>query len=224
MTDHSTEALLEELARDLQPVRALPRLRAVALATVGAWGLVVVAHAVAGGGLPRLPGAWHGAESLAVLAGLALAAAGGLAASLAGAVPGRERAARVGVTALLLGLLFALAAAAVPLIGRAGTTGFSAEASLGCVGHAALLGAVPLTVLGVFLVRSLVRRPRRSACAASLAGLALGAVAVHMSCTADGGALHVLMGHALGPTALAFALALPVAELIRRASSRAGAV
>ena len=47
MIDRSTEALLEELAHDLRPVRTLPRLRVVALETVVAWGLVVVAQAVA---------------------------------------------------------------------------------------------------------------------------------------------------------------------------------
>jgi hypothetical protein len=219
VSDRNTEALLQDLARDLRPVRTVPRLRAAALVTVGAWGLVAAAHAALEGRLPPLPGPWQGAASLGVLAGLVLAAAGGVTAALAGAIPGRERPAHLGAAALVLGLGFALAAAAIPLIGWSGAPDFSATANLACIGHAALLGVVPLAVLCVFLARALASRPRRGACAAALGGLALGGLAVHVSCAAGGGALHLLLGHALGPTLVALALALPAAALIRRSCS-----
>lgn len=223
MSERSTETLLQELARDLRPVRTVPRLRAAALATVGAWGLVAAAHAALEGRLPPLPGPWQDATSLGVLAGLVLAASGGVTAALAGAIPGRERPERLGAATLVLGLGFALASAAIALISRPGATDFSASAYLACIGHAALLGVVPLAVLCVFLARALASRPWRGACAAALGGLALGGLAVHVSCTAGGGALHLLLGHALGPTLVALSLALPAALLIRRSCSPDGA-
>ena len=50
-------------------------------------------------------------------------------------------------------------------------------------------------------------------------GVALGALVIHASCRIGGG-LHVLLGHALAPLFLGFALALPLAALVRHRGRR----
>lgn len=212
-----TESLLRDLACDLAPVRPIPPLRAPALLAVGALAVGVSVQVMAGGRAPGFaPGvAWSDAAHLVLFVGLGLAGLGCLSAALAGAVPGRERLARAGrmLAWFAAGLV---AAGSVAWIRASGApeSGLPISSSLGCAGRAALLGIVPGVILGLFLGRALPRRPWILAIWAAVAALALGALVVHASC-ANGGALHVPLGHGVVPGLLALALALPLGVLAR---------
>jgi hypothetical protein len=210
--------MLRELARDLKPVRPIPRLRTVAAGVLTVWLLALVVTWIQGAALPRVGagGPWSGAAFLGVLVGLAVTAAGATLAALAGAVPGREGEARVGLRLAALGLLlaagggvWAVSTAGDPAVGDPLWTGFS------CLRHAALLGIPPALVTLLFLTRALARRSRLGAACALAGGVAMGAIVVHTSCTHEG-ALHMLLGHALAPFAVALLLAFPLAALVRR--------
>ena len=218
MSDRSTESLLRELSRDLEPVRPIPRLHRVALGAVGALVGVLALHALVGGGLPGLvPGvAWGDGAYWVVLIGLTLVAAGPLGTALTGAVPGRESAARSGRVVALLG---------AGLLGSGGVWWLVASgapepawplaSSLGCAGRAAGLALAPGAVLGLFLGRAMARRPLVRATWASVGAVALGAIVVHTTCP-DGGTLHVPLGHCVAPWLAALVLAFPLSLVARR--------
>ncbi len=224
MTERSSEALLRELARGLEPVRRIPRLRAGLAAALGLWLVALAAHQALGFPSPRLDaGAWRSLSFLAVLAGLALLAGGGVLAALAAAVPGREHLGRAARGGALLGLALAAGAAATAAGGGlAAGLGPAFGTSAGCLLRAAALGLAPALAAAVFAARALPRRPLLTAAIAGLGGVGLGALAVHLSC-AEGNALHVLLGHALAPLLAAALLALPLAALLRRAIRRRAA-
>jgi hypothetical protein len=214
--------MLRELARDLKPVRPIPRLRTVAAGVLAVWLLALVVDWILGGALPRLGagGPWSGAAFLTVLVGLAVTAVGATLRALAGAVPGREGEARAGLGLALLGLIlvagggaWAVSTAGDPAAGDPLWTGFS------CVRRATVLGIPPALVACLFLARTLARRPQLGAACALAGSVALGAIAVHTSCTHEG-ALHMLLGHALAPFAVALVLAFPLAALVRRWNPR----
>jgi hypothetical protein len=188
----------------------------VAAALLVAYALSLGLHAALGAPLPLLaPGVpWSEASFLALLAGLALAGAGGLGAALAGAVPGRELEARWARRLALVGTALA-ALGAVAWLART-EPWLPLASSLRCTAHATALGVAPFAVVGFFLVRAWGRRPYRLAAWASLGTLALGAVVVHASCTL-GGALHVVLGHMAAPLCTALLLALPLGLLLGRA-------
>lgn len=218
MSARPTEPMLRELASDLKPVRPIPRLRTVAVAVLAVWLLAVVVDWILGGAPPRVGagGPWSGAGFLGVLAGLAVTAAGATLTALAGAVPGREGEARVGLRLAVLGLLLA-AGGGVWAVSTAGdpAVGDPLGTGLSCLRHAALMGIPPALVTSVFLARALARRPRLGAACALAGGVALGALVVHTGCTHEG-ALHMLLGHALAPFAVALLLAFPLAAVVRR--------
>jgi hypothetical protein len=195
-----TEPLLRDLVGDLRPVTPIPRLSAVAIATLGAWAVVLVAYWTLGWPRPlgRDAALWSDPAFVAVLIGLALTAAGALAAALCSAVPGRGAAARVG-RALVLGALTLSVGGALAYSGGAGTS-MSLEAC-------------------VFLGRGVAPSPLRSAGLAALGAVALGAFAVHAGC-AYSDALHMLLGHALAPVAAALVGSLPLALVVRASLRR----
>lgn len=218
LLERSSESLARDLARDAEPVRPMPRLRVLLVGVGAAFGVAVLVSAALGQPLPVLaPGVhWGDPAFLMVLVGLLLSAAGAVPGSLAGAVPGRERAARLGRRVALAGACVA-SAGGVWAVMRADSL---AEAlplgsSLGCAGRASALGLVPALFLCVLLSRAYERRPLAGAALASLGALALGALVVHASC-ADGGPLHVLLGHWVTPFAAALLLALPLSWLVGR--------
>jgi len=211
-----TDALIDELARGLRPVRRLPGLGRVALGIAG------LAAALAGAQLvvasfTRSP--WpkpsFAAADAATIAAHALLATGALAVALGACVPGRERLARAG------GLAVALAFGAVVWIGcvrfaawpgvAALAPGWS-RATLACA-----LGSIVPAVLPVFLFARFGARaaPHR----VSLA-LFFGAVAPLGLLTLPGilgcaypDELHHVVGHLLTPALGALGLllvALPV--------------
>ena len=87
------------------------------------------------------------------------------------------------------------------------------------MGRASALGVVPALFLCAFLARALERGPAVGAAFASLGAFALGALAVHTSCSNDE-PLHLLLGHSLTPFAAALLLAFPLSWWVRRASRR----
>lgn len=208
-----TEDLLRELAHDLPPVRRLPPLRVAGAGVLAAWLAGAVSYtSLFGVSRVSESGGVGDPVYLLILVGLALAAAGGLPAALARAVPGREPTARAGAFVLAAGLLLA---AGGGLTGVAQAGGLTGGGGLACLGRAALLALAPGLVTCAFLARAWQRRPGPAALAVALASLALGAVAVHASCVAEGGA-HRLVGHVLGPLLTAGLLALPLARWLGR--------
>jgi hypothetical protein len=222
VTERSTESLLRELPRRLEPVRPIPPLRTVGLALLAIFAAVVALHRLLGGALPLLAGGipWSDPPFLGVLVGLVLTGVEAVVAALAGAVPGRQAAARAGRAAVLLGAVLASSAALwATLRADLSAAPLPIASSLHCLGRAGALGLVPAFFLCLFLARALERRPLLGAGFACVGAITLGAVVVHTTCP-HGGAIHVLLGHWLSPFALALLLALPMGALVRGLSQR----
>ena len=222
MGDRATEPLLRELVQGLAPVRRIPRLRTVVLGALALWLLMLGVQALLGGPRPlTVPGGfWSDPRFIGVLAGLLLTAGGAMATAVAGAIPGHEAVQRVGRRLALLGALLA-SGGGLWAVGRAELLGpaLPMTSSLQCMGRASALGVVPAVFLCAFLARAFERRPAVGAAFASLGAFALGALAVHTSCSNDE-PLHLLLGHSLTPFAAALLLAFPLSWLVRRASRR----
>lgn len=221
MSERRTESLLNELPRDLEPVKPIPRLRTLVLVALAAFALALAADGLLGHPLPVLADgvAWADPGFLAVLAGLLLTSAGAIVAALAAAVPGREQAARAGSGAAAAGFAVAAVAAVWGVLQSGGEAGGGLFPGVQCASRASLLGVVPAIVLCAFLALACERRPLLGAGAAAVGALALGAAAVHASCV-QGDALHVLLGHWLTPLAVALVLAAPLSLVVRRLSRR----
>jgi len=221
MSGRSSEDFVRELTAGLAPVRPIPPLRRVLPLVFATWGAAIAARWALGGPPPcvGIDCSWRDPLSWGLFAGLVLTAAGGLVAALAHAVPGRARLAAVGASALLVGLALALASSGLALLLEAAPLPTPLAAAAGCGAHAALLGFVPAALVCGFAARAFEHRPGRSAVMACLGGVALGAIAVQLSCGA-GDPRHLLLGHALAPIGAALLLALPSAAMLRRARVR----
>jgi hypothetical protein len=208
--------MLRELARELEPVRPIPPLRAVAGAVAGAWLLALgVGWALSDSTHGLAPAEqWRTADFLAVMAGLVAVAVGASLAAIAGAVPGRDEEARAGRWWGLAGIGVAVAAGLVAAISGDGASRVGAVSSAGCFAVAVGLGLAPALLIWVFLVRTRASRPRRRAGWAAVGAVALGGVVVHATCPVVGD-LHVLLGHSLAPVWAALLLAVPAGSVIR---------
>jgi hypothetical protein len=217
-----TEQRIRELARDLEPVRPIPRLRTAGAGILAAWAALVFVDWLAGGWAPRGPSdsAWVTPSYLGALAGVALVAFGATSAALASAVPGRGAALRVGLRVTALGAALALAGWAVGAsLGPADHGGEDLRSILGCAAHAFGLGLVPALLACAFAAFAALRRARVTAALALAGGVALGAVAVHASCRSNS-ALHQLVAHTLAPAAAVILLTAPLAPLLGRWARR----
>ncbi len=213
MTRRLTDELVADLARDLEPVRPVARLRVVSAAALALWGVAVVLAWFLDGHAPE-PEAWPW-QHFVGLAGLGVAGLGGIVASLANAVPGREPTAKVGLYAMGLGVSAALAAG---MSGAWGAGSGSYQGSLGCVVRSIAIGSAPLLIAGLFVMRGAVSQFRGAACLVLVGSAGLGALAVQATCpTLTGG--HVLVGHCVGPLVLAALASLPLAAVWGRSSS-----
>ncbi len=215
MSEPSSQDRIQALVRDLQPVRPIPPLRA-AIAAVAGTGLVVIAAGwLLGSHLPRAwtDSAWSDPRFLLILVGLALVACGAISAALASAVPGRERAVQAGFRIGGLGLAFTIGsglwgvARSTVAFGPGDLSAYSA-----CLASSLVLGLASCLVACVFIARAAMHRPHASAALASAGGVALGAIAVHASCSA-GDALHQLVAHASAPL-VAAAVLTPLVSLV----------
>jgi hypothetical protein len=208
----ATSRLIEQLARDLEPVRRVPRLQHGVLA-VGSLAAVSGALALILGGfradLPRLV-----AQSLpynVLLASLALVGASGVLAVLAASIPGREVLARASLSVAVAALLTALGSA-VAQLGLAASP-LPAEAGLfydaACLAHSCGVALLPACA-GVALVsRGAPFRPLAIVAGTAAASVGAGAMFVHLSCDCDG-LRHLLVSHAGAPLLGGLLLTLPL--------------
>ena len=218
----TAEDRVRELVGALRPVRPIPPLRMGLGAAAATWlGVVGVLWLV--GKLAPRPwnhSDWSDPAFLVVLLGLALIATGSTSAALASAVPGRERASRVGLGIGVLGILLAVTSERLwispsdLLLSRADLL-----ACLGCLSHATGLGILSALMTCAFVGFGFLRRPSSSAALALVGGVALGAIVVHASCEATN-PVHQLFSHALSPGVAAASLTLPTALALRLLAGR----
>ncbi len=220
--NEATSQLIERLTGELEPVRRILRLRAAA-AGVALLALSAAAFALEVRGpradlldaLARSPG------FAAILVGLTLVGLGGVVAALASSVPGRERAARAGVAAGLLGVLLAGGVGAVLLL--SGTLPLGPIASwstdLECLTLSLLLALPPALGALAFLVRGAPYRPLLAVLAAATGAVAAGALVVHLSCPCSD-ARHLILAHALAPVAGGLLLTVPFRAALRQIAGR----
>jgi len=221
VTRISTEQLVEDLARGVAPVSPLPRLRTVLLAVFGVWALAFAAMLLFGSGSAIPDGAVPHADPrfLAIGIGVGIFAVGAMLRALAGAVPGRETAARAGARVAATGLCLLALASVWVLVGGLEGGDLDLGGSLMCMGHAVMLALLPLVGVSLFLVRAYARKPLLAAAFAATGTIGLGALAVHVSCHA-GSWLHILLGHAFAPFAVGCALAVPIGFVLRTRNRR----
>ncbi len=222
MSAQSTEDLVRQLARDLVPVRPIPRLGVIGLLALGL-GIASFAIDLLLGGQgfrPHGDRAWSEPAFLVPLVGLIMTAIGGIGAAIASAVPGRERSAHLGAGVMGLGLFVALAGglwgwlrSGVPMAGE------DVLACLWCMGRAAGIGLGSTLLAAGFIVYAAAQRLGGKAALALIGGVALGAAAVHVTCPSDS-PLHHLVAHILAPVVAAGLLTLPLAAGLRRWSRR----
>ncbi|MFQ5417290.1 MAG: hypothetical protein ACE5FL_09615 [Myxococcota bacterium] len=221
MTRRSTDQLIHDLAQAPPPVRPIPRLRSVTLVLVAAWLLAAVGMFAMVPALTQtistIP--WGDPRFVSILVGLALIGAGGTPYALADAVPGREGVARAGAAATVIGVALAAGGGLWALAGSSSHAASDLATGAACLGKAGGLAMLPILVAAFFLARGAAAHPLVNAGLAVTATVALGAVVVHVSCRV-GGPLHALVGHALAPMVLGFALAVPVRRLVRRLGAR----
>jgi hypothetical protein len=211
------EELIRELARDLDPVRPIPRIRTVMAGVIGLWLAVAAIGLTVLGLRPDLAEATIGARGVAaVFAGLGLAGLGGVVAALAMGVPGREVLARAALAVAILGMV---AAAAVGTVLVAITPVDHAlvpfTADLGCLSVAMLVGLLPAVGVVWFAGRAAPFRPVVLVLAAAAGTAALGAIAAQASCP-HSDMRHLMVAHALAPAVGALLLTLPLLVALKR--------
>ena len=207
MNRDSTRELIAALASDLAPVRPIPR-----PGTVTA-GLVLLSLGVGAAWL-----SWRGVRpdfawgDAAVLVGLLAVGVGAGLAGLAGSVPGRIGATRVGIALASCGLVLAVGLA-WSLYDWNGWERASADL-LVCQVTVIALALAPLCGMLAYLRRGAPTRPRLATATLIVSATALGAFAVHLGCTKDFAA-HAIGGHALAPLVWAVLLAVPLDRVLR---------
>ncbi len=199
--------LVRRLAAEARAVAVVPRLRARVLRFAGA-SVVVGAALLAAVGVRHdiavqatAPGVWS-----SIFVGLAVASCGATVAALASAVPGRERAFRVGLFTLACAL--AALALAPPLAGGILGEGWAhfapaeppLSADVKCLLRGILFALLPAAVLFAFTAAAAPLSPRRTAALVGIAAVAIGGAIVHLSCPAVG-VRHLWLSHGLAPLA-----------------------
>lgn len=219
-----TSRLIEQLARNLEPVRRVPALRHGVLA-VGSLAVVSGALALIVGGF-RADLLHRAAQSLpyvVLLASLALVGASGVVAVLAASIPGREVLARASLLVAGAALLAALGTTVARLV--LATAAVPAEAGLlydaTCLAHSCSVALLPAAAGVVLVSRGAPFRPLASVVLLGAASVSLGATFIHLSCDCDG-LRHLLVSHAGAPLLGGVLLMLPlyVAFLRLRWASR----
>lgn len=213
----TAEDRIRELAHGLRPVRPIPPLSAVVVTGAAIWLATVVIWQQIGGAhfRPWNHPDWSSPTFLSILAGLGLVAVGATVGALAASVPGRAATARAGLGIAALGSIVSVTSAllATPL---AELRFDLAElmACLSCISHSTGLGILSALISCAFIGYAVLRRQNASASLAIVGGVALGAIVVHASCEATGGA-HQLVSHVLAPLIAAAVLTLPVSFATR---------
>jgi hypothetical protein len=213
--------LIRELARDLEPVRPIPRIRTVVAAVTAAWFAVTAVGLAVLGLRPDLVEATMSSGGVAaVLIGLLVAGFGSVVAALAMGVPGREWLTRSALAASVLGMAAAvgfgvmLVATTPPAAG-----GVPFRGDLTCLTVAMLTGLLPAAGMIWFAGRSEPLRPALLVLAAAVGAAALGALTAYVSC-AHCDMRHFLVAHALAPAFGALVLTLPLLAALKRRADR----
>ncbi|MDJ0785637.1 MAG: NrsF family protein [Myxococcota bacterium] len=210
--------LIGDLADDLEPVTPIPRLRTV----VG--GLLLLWAAVAGLGIAMrglrpdfLEMLLHVRGTALIFTGLGVAGLGGLLASLALGVPGREGAVRSGF--VVAGIGMALAAGVGTLLFLQNPVFDSPvplRADLDCLIVSLSVALLPALGISVFGARTVPHRPLVLVLAAAAAMAAMGGATAQATCPADD-PRHLMLGHVLAPAVGALVLTFPLLFALRRA-------
>ncbi len=198
----ATDRLLDALIDDAEPVE---RIYPIGRVAAGVLAIYVVWWGVSVWMMGGMRDAASFAEVVAdgFFVGLVSSVAGATGAALASREPGRERMAQGALGLALVGVAAMLATFLV----RVGDTTdtFSTSMSAHCLLNAALLGGLPAGVLLVVALGGWRGRPVMTSLTAATSGAALGAIAVHMTCPAQG-AWHILLGHYVLPLGAALAV------------------
>ena len=198
-------------------------MRVPASAVVASSVAAVVATSWITGAWPRFGESafWSDPISVAILIGLSAAAAGGVVAALAGAVPGREPLARAGRIGAGAAVVWSIGCGLWAVAGGESAAAASPFAGIAsCFAHALALAIPAALAVGFYLSRGAPQRGSIDAGIAAAAAAGLGAVAVHATCGVGGG-LHLLLGHCATPIVAGLLFALPLAGLVRRWSPTA---
>jgi hypothetical protein len=211
------EELIRELARDLDPVRPIPRIRTVTAGVVVLWLAVAAIGLGVLGMRPDLAHAMIGVPGVAIVfTGLGLAGLGGVIAALALGVPGRERLARVALVLAVLGMVSAAGVGTLLVaISPVADAGVSWSGDFACLAVAVLVGLLPAVGVVWFAGRALPFRPVIAVLAAAAGTAALGAITAQASCP-HSEMRHLLVAHALAPAFGVLLLTLPLLVALRR--------
>jgi hypothetical protein len=223
MTGRSTEDLVQQLVRNLPPVKPIARLRVAASLVVALSVAAIVATGWMTGEWPRFGEAafWSDPVGVAVLLGLMVAAAGAVVGALASAVPGREPLARAGRIGAASAAVWSIGCGLWAVVGgesEAAASLFAGSAS--CLAHALVIAIPAALAVGFYLSRGAPQHRLFASGVAAAGAAGLGAVAVHATCNLACG-LHLLLGHCLTPMIGGLVFALPLAGLSRRWSRTA---
>jgi hypothetical protein len=213
----SQEDLIRELARDLDPVRPIPRIRTVTAGVVALWFAMAALGLAALGLRPDLAEATIGTRGVAVVfAGLGLAGLGGVVAALAMGAPGREVLARAAIALAILGMVVAAAVGTLLVVASpVPEMPVPWSGDLGCLSVAIAVGLLPALGVVWFAGRASPFRPVIVVLAAAAGAAALGAIAAEMSCP-HSDMRHLLVAHALAPAAGVLLLTLPLLVALKR--------
>jgi hypothetical protein len=214
---NGSEALIRELARDLDPVQPIPRIRTVMSGVIALWlGVAAIGFTVLGL-RPDLARAMLGAGGVAVIfAGLGMAGLGGVAAALAMGVPGREGLARASLALAILGMLIAAGVGSLLFaLSPVAEARVSWTGDLACLVVAVLVGLLPAVGVVWFAGRASPFRPVVAVLVAAAGTVALGAITAGASCT-HSEMRHLLVAHALAPAFGALLMTLPLLVALKR--------
>ena len=217
MSGSPSEALIRDLARDLDPVQPIPRIRTVMTGVIALWFAVAAIGFTVLGLRPDSADAMIGVRgAAAVFAGLGLAGLGGVVAALAMGVPGREVLARVALALAILGMLIAAGVGALLFaVSPVAEVRVSWTADLACLTVAILVGLFPAVGVVWFAGLALPFRPVIVVLAAAAGAVALGAITAEASCT-HSEMRHLLVAHALAPAFGVVLLTLPLLVALKR--------
>jgi len=211
------QTLIRELARDLEPVQPIPRIRTVMAGVIALWFAVAAIGLTVLGLRPDLAEAMIGVRGVAaVVAGLGLAGLGGVAAALAMGVPGREVLARAALVLAVFGMVVAVGVGTL-LFAMSPVTEARVPWSgdLACLTVAVLVGLLPAVGVVWFAGRALPFRPVIAVLATAAGTVALGAVTAEASCP-HSEMRHLLVAHALAPVFGVLLLTLPLLVALKR--------
>jgi hypothetical protein len=217
MSGSRSEDLIRELARDLEPVQPIPRIRTVMAGVLALWFAVTAAGLAVLGLRPDLIEATFGGNGLVfVLIGLGLAGCGSVVAACAMGVPGRELLARSALCVSMLGMLVAVGVGALQLRTSSVTeAAVPFTGDLSCLAVAILVGLLPAVVVIRFAARSAPLHPALMALTTASGAAALGAITAYASCP-HCVMRHLVVAHALAPAFGALLLTLPLLVVLKR--------